>query len=49
MGIATNGVISYINTSKIKSEKIFVDKIANYIVLVAPFLGNIILFLPKFL
>ena len=31
MGIATNGVISYINTSKIKSEKIFVDKIANYI------------------
>ena len=29
MGIATNGVLSYIETSKKKSEKIFVDKIEN--------------------
>lgn len=31
MGIATNGVLSYIETSKKKSEKIFVDKIENAI------------------
>lgn len=31
MGIATNSVISYIDTSKKKSEKIFVDKIDNAI------------------
>lgn len=29
MGIAVNGVIHYIHTSKLKSEKIFVDKIEN--------------------
>jgi prepilin-type N-terminal cleavage/methylation domain-containing protein len=31
MGITTNGVINYINTSKVKSEKIFVDKLETYI------------------
>lgn len=31
LGIASNGVISYINTSKVKSEKVFVDKVAGYI------------------
>ena len=31
MGIATNGVLNYIETSKKKSEKIFVDKIENAI------------------
>lgn len=31
MGIATNGVIGYINTSKEKSEKIFVNKLATSI------------------
>lgn len=31
MGIATSGVISYINTSKKRSEKIFVDKLENSI------------------
>lgn len=30
-GIATTGVINTINTSKLKSEKIFVDKISNLI------------------
>lgn len=30
-GIATTGIISVINTSKLKSEKIFVDKLANLI------------------
>ena len=30
-GIATTGVISFINTSKLKSEKVFVDKISNLI------------------
>ena len=30
-GIATYGVISFINTSKLKSEKVFVEKISNLI------------------
>ena len=30
-GIAITGVISIINTSKLKSEKVFVDKISNLI------------------